>query len=104
VEKSDGIVTTEEELEGFQIVRAIACQKISPNRVAHRDTKSYFGILSDDNNRKPICRLHFNASQKYIGIFDKDKKETRHPINEVTDIYQFSQNILESLSFYEESE
>jgi hypothetical protein len=104
MEKLDGIVTTEEELEGFQIVRAIACQKISPNRVAHRDTKSYFGILVDDNNRKPVCRLHFNASQKYIGIFDKDKKETRHPINEVTDIYQFSQNILESLSFYEESE
>ena len=65
VEKSDGIVTTEEELEGYQIVRAIVCQKISPHRVAQRDTKSYFGILIDDNNRKPICRLHFNASQKY---------------------------------------
>jgi len=68
MEKSDGIVTTEEELEGYQIVRAIVCQKIAPNRVAHRDTKSYFGILLDDNNRKPICRLRFNASQKYIGL------------------------------------
>ncbi len=102
--KSDGIVTTEEELEGYQIVRAIVCQKISPNRVAHRDTKSYFGILVDDNNRKPICRLHFNTSQKYIGLFDKEKKETRHPISEVTDIYQFSQNILDNLSLYEETE
>jgi len=71
VEKSDGIITTEEELEGFQIIRAIVCQKIAPNRVVHRDTKSYFGILLDDNNRKPICRLHFNSSQKYIGLFDK---------------------------------
>lgn len=103
VEKSDGIITTEEELEGFQIIRAIVCQKIAPNRVVHRDTKSYFGILLDDNNRKPICRLHFNSSQKYIGLFDKDKKEKRHPINEVTDIYQFSQNFLDSLSFYEET-
>ncbi|MDL2124430.1 MAG: type I restriction enzyme HsdR N-terminal domain-containing protein [Deltaproteobacteria bacterium] len=104
VEKSDGIITTEEELEGFQIIRAIVCQKIAPNRVVHRDTKSYFGILLDDNNRKPICRLHFNSSQKYIGLFDKDKKEKRYPIDEVTDIYQFSQNLLESLSFYEETE
>lgn len=104
VEKSDGIITTEEELEGFQIIRAIVCQKIAPNRVVHRDTKSYFGILLDDNNRKPICRLHFNSSQKYIGLFDKDKKEKRYPIHEVTDIYQFSQNLLESLSFYEETE
>jgi hypothetical protein len=103
-QKTDGVITTEEELEGYQIVRAIVCQKIAPNRVAHRDTKSYFGILVDDNNRKPICRLHFNASQKYIGVFDKDKKETRHAINEVTDIYQFSKNLLESLSYYEEIE
>jgi len=103
-EKSDGIVTTEEEIEGYQIVRAIVCQKIPPSRVAYRDTKSYFGVLVDDNNRKPICRLHFNASQKYIGLFDKDKKETRHPINEVTDIYQFSKELLENLSFYIDSD
>ena len=103
-EKSDGIVTTEEEIEGYQIVRAIVSQKIPPSRVAHRDTKSYFGVLVDDNNRKPICRLHLNASQKYIGLFDKDKKETRHPINEVTDIYQFSKELLENLSFYIDSD
>ena len=104
VQKNDGIITTEEELEGYQIVRAIVCQKIAPERVAHRDTKSYFGILVDDNNRKPICRLHFNTSKKYIGIFDKDKNETRHPINEVTDIYQFSKNLLDSIDYYEETQ
>ena len=63
-----GIVTTEDELEGFNIVRAIVCQAIHLSRIFHRDTKSYFGILIDDNNRKPICRLHFNSAQKSIGI------------------------------------
>jgi len=101
-EKSDGIITTEEELEGYQIVRAIVCQKIDPDRIAHRDTKSYFGILLDNNNRKPICRLHFNASQKYIGLFDKDRKEIRQPISKLTDIYKFTQDLLDSLIFYEE--
>jgi len=104
IEKSDGVSTTEEEMEGYQIVRAIICQKIPPHRIAHRDTKSYFGILIDDNNRKPICRLHFNTSQKYIGLFDNGKKETRHPINEVTDIYQFTKELLANLSLYLESE
>jgi len=103
-EKPPGIVTTEEEIEGYHIVRAIVSQKVAPDRIDHRDTKSYFGILLDDNNRKPICRLHFNAGQKYIGLFDKDKKETRHPINEVTDIYQFTKNLLDCLLFYEETE
>ena len=99
--KNDGIVTTEEELEGFYIVRAIASQKVHPNRIAQRDTKSYFGVLLDDNNRKPICRLHFNTSQKYIGVFDKEKKETKHPIDEVTEIYKFSKNIIEAIEMYE---
>ena len=100
-EKTNGIITTEEELEGFQIVRAIICQKVAPCRIAHRDTKSYFGILLDNNNRKPICRLHFNATQKYIGTFDSEKTETRHPIVEITDIYKFSQNLLNAIQLYD---
>jgi hypothetical protein len=99
---SDGIVTTEDELDGYQIVRAILCQKVSPDRVSHRDTKSYFGILLDDNNRKPICRLHFNSKQKYIGTFDQDKNEKRTQIEKVTDIYKFTTELLDSLKFYEE--
>jgi len=101
-EKS-GIVTTEEEMEGFYIVRAIASQKVPPTRIVHRDTKSYFGILLDDNNRKPICRLHFNTSQKYIGVFDQEKKETKHPIEEITDIYKFSKNIMYIIDIYEQN-
>lgn len=69
-EKNDGIETTLEEIEAFQIVRAIACSEVSPSRIAQRDTKTYFGVLLDDNNRRPIARLWFNTSQKYIGLFD----------------------------------
>ncbi len=100
-QNDNGIVTTEEELEGFQIVRAIICQKVKPNRIAHRDTKSYFGILLDDNNRKPICRLYFNAAQKYIGLFDKNKKETKQSINELTDIYRYTEQLLEAACCYD---
>lgn len=104
VQDDDGIITTEEELEGFQIVRAIICQKVEPSRIAHRDTKSYFGILLDDNNRKPICRLHFNTGQKYIGLLDKNKKETKQPINELTDIYKYTEQLLETACCYDGEE
>lgn len=57
------IVTTEEELEAFQIVKAILREKIPAERIAHRDTQSYFGVLLDDNNRKPVCRFHFGTSK-----------------------------------------
>ncbi|MEA3434937.1 MAG: type I restriction enzyme HsdR N-terminal domain-containing protein [Thermodesulfobacteriota bacterium] len=103
-QNENGIVTTEDELEGFQIVRAIICQKVKPNRIAHRDTKSYFGILLDDNNRKPICRLYFNTTQKYIGLFNKNKKETKQPINELTDIYKHTEQLLEAACCYDGGE
>ena len=98
---SNGVVTTDEELEGFQIVRAILVQKIAAERIVHRDTKSYFGILLDDNNRKPLCRLHFNTAQKYLGIIDIDKHETRIPIGDLADIYKYADKLLETAEIYE---
>ena len=98
--RDDGIVTTEEELEGYNIVRAIVSKIIPPSRVFHRDTKSYMGILLDNNNRKPICRLWFNAKQKYIGIINANKEENRIPIEGVVDIYQYAENILETIETY----
>jgi hypothetical protein len=83
----DGIVTTEEELEGYRIVKAIVCDILPPARISYRDSKSYFAILVDGNSRKPLCRLHFNRSKKYVGTFDDQKSETRHPIDGVDGIY-----------------
>ena len=98
--RENGIQTTPEEIEGFQIVRAIAAKVVNPSRIVHRDTKSYMGILLDDNNRKPVCRLWFNAKQKYIGFVDNEKNETRIPIETVLDIYSHSDKILEALNAY----
>ncbi|GGI23267.1 type I restriction endonuclease [Pedobacter mendelii] len=67
------VVTTAEELEAFQIVKAILREKIPSDRISPRDTQSYFGILLDDNNRKPICRFHFNTSKKYLETFQTGK-------------------------------
>jgi predicted type IV restriction endonuclease len=100
-ERSDGIETTEDELEAYQIVRAILSQKVEPERIAHRDTKSYFGVLLDDNNRKPLCRFRFNSSQKYLCLIDEKKNENRQPIEKVTEIYKFSDELLKTLSFYD---
>jgi hypothetical protein len=69
------VVTTEEEREGYMIVKAIVRDTISPKRVVMRDQKSYCGILVDNNNRKPLARLWFNRSVKYIGLFDGETEE-----------------------------
>lgn len=96
------IETTEEELEGYRIVVAILRRKVTVNRIAHRDTQSYFGILLDDNNRKPLCRLHLNGGNKYIGLFDEEKNETRELIKTVDDIYQYEDRLLKTLEYYKD--
>ena len=92
--------TTAEEIEGFHIVKAIVREVVDADRIAHRDTKSYMGILLDDNNRKPICRLHFNWTQNYLGLFDAEKNEMRHELKSLDDIYQFSNQLKETARRY----
>jgi hypothetical protein len=101
LDRDTEIETTLEELEGYQIVKAIACSEVKPQRVAHRDSKSYFAILLDDNNRKPIARLHFNGKkQKYLGVFDAEKAETRLPIDSLDEIYEHADAIRASIKNY----
>ncbi len=97
-------VANEEEIEGYHIVKAIVRDAVDVKRVSMRDTKSYCGILLDDNNRKPICRLHFkSATKKYLATFCQ-KDETKHLVSNVNDIYNFSEEIKSSLSEYLERE
>lgn len=95
----DGIITTEEEIEAYHIVKSICREVIDGNRINHRDTKSYMGILVDDNNRRPICRLRFNGSQKYLGLLDTEKNEERIPVASLEEIYQHRE-VLQAMASY----
>jgi len=100
-DRESRIDTTEAELDGYHIVRAILSQVVDPDRVVHRDTISYMGILLDDNNRKPICRLHFNTSQKYLGLIDENKNEEKIPIESIKEIYQYADRLRKTSQYYE---
>lgn len=100
-ETEDKILTTLEELEGYHIVRAVVRSVVDAKRIVQRDTQSYFGVLLDDNNRKPICRLHFNRSQKYLGIFDEEKNETRHAISSIDEIYEYADQLKKTVGYYD---
>ncbi|MBB5644586.1 type I restriction endonuclease [Pedobacter cryoconitis] len=88
-ETASGIVTTEEEIEAFFIVKSILREVLEPKRIIYRDALSYFAILLDDNNRKTICRLYLNT-KKYLVILDDNKKEIKHEIQSIDDLYGFA--------------
>ncbi len=95
------IETTEDELQGFYIVKAILANTVDINRIAQRDTQTYFTILFDDNNRKPICKLHFNnLKKKQIELIDEEKKSTKYSIDKVEDIYNYAQQLIDTVKRY----
>ena len=99
-ELQGAVHTTDDELEGYRIVRAIVCSEVSANRVVGRDSKTYFAVILDNSSRKPIARLWFNRKQKYLGVFSNDKVETRLPIESPEDIYQHAAQLRATVTNY----
>lgn len=103
-EDGGGIETTEDEVTGYNIIRAIAAQKVDIGRIAMRDSKSYCAILLDDNNRKTIARLWFNSpTARYLGTM-KGKEETRVSVESPAEIYKHSKAILARIQELTEGE
>lgn len=98
-ESASDIVTTQDEIDGYLIIKAIVAGTIKPARVVMRDQKSYCGILVDNNNRRPLARLHFNRSTKYVGLFDRESEE-RVQLGSLDDIYDLSDRLRETASRY----
>lgn len=102
VEPIAKIVTNAEEMEAFYIIRAILCSKVPVTRLAHRDGQTYFSVLLDDNNRKPIARLYLDGKKKSIVMFNNEKEE-RQELSSLNDIYQLSDKLLATLQRYDSS-
>lgn len=73
---NSGVITTEEELKVFHVIKTILAQnkKIETSSVGYRDVKSKFSILMDDNQKKKICDLKISPKGKTI-IIDNETFE-----------------------------
>ncbi|MFS0749889.1 type I restriction endonuclease [Oceanobacillus sp. 1P07AA] len=93
------VVTTEEEIEGYVLIKLMLQENIEANRVYYRDNKSYFNVLLDDNIRKWICRLGFNTNNKYIQL--NDELKTTHKLKSVNDILLYKEEIVSVAKQYQ---
>lgn len=93
-EDESKIVTTEEELEGFFIVKSILRTKFDSKRICYRDFQNFVSVLLDDTIRQTICRLWFSGEKKFIGFIDENKKESKFEISTLDDIYNYSEQLI----------
>jgi hypothetical protein len=95
------IVTSAEELEAFYTVRAVLRGIVPAKRIFMRDAQSYCAILLDDNNRRAVCRLRFNNTQKLkLGIFNEKREEIIVDLEAIEDIFNFSDQIKATVAAY----
>ncbi len=91
-----GIITTAEEIEAYEIVKALVSDVVDPERVHIRDSKRYCAVLMDDTRLQQICRLHLHSSTtKYITIMTGERDErgrqasVRYDIDQINDIVSY---------------
>lgn len=93
----DGIVTTQEEIDGYNIVRAILAKEMDIERISYKDNKSYFVVMIDNATWKWICRFYF---RRYLYIsFPSEKGEERVEIKAPVDIFQYAERLVSTLKW-----
>lgn len=97
---NDGIITTDEELRCYEIVRELLADLVEQERITYKDTRSYFNILLDGNTWRQICRFYLNyQSIKRLGLFDKEE-EYKVEIVSIDDIQNYKAELKSALKKY----
>lgn len=86
------IITTDEEIECFFIVKSILHNAVDLNRIGYKDTASYFSIIIDGKVTKWICRIFLKENTKYI-IIPNGSANEKIVIDKLDDIYAFSDRL-----------
>lgn len=96
------IITTQDELDAFYIIRAILSEFVPINDIIYKDTERYFGIFYK-NLRQTLCRLYMNTKNKSLMIPDKDKVYAKYELGAVSDIFKYKEQLIGSLNLHNDN-
>ena len=100
-EPKNKIVTTQDEIDAYNIVKAILRNNVDVKRLFIKDTINYCNVLLDNNIQKPICRFYFNSPEnKFLAVFDNSRKQVKIAIETLDDIYLHADKIIATLETY----
>lgn len=93
-----GIVTTQEELDAFGIIKEILSKKYDITELAFKDCKRYFLIYNNDKSWW-ICRLSLNLYSRHITFPNEDYngEYKKVDISSIDDIYNLKEQLFMSM-------
>lgn len=95
-EPASKILTTQEELEAYGMVKSILAETLPLELISYRDTETYFAICFEGNVRKWICRLKLSGSKKYVFIPNQEHGTLKLPLETADGILEYKDQIIES--------
>lgn len=98
--KESNIVTTNDELQAFYIIKSMLYGKIPIEKLSYKDTESYFGILFDNNIRKWICRIDFSGNKIKLYIPNETKDIIKYDLEKLDSLYGLTEQLVASATRY----
>ena len=106
INDEDKIVTTDMEMESYFIIKSILGKYTDLDNITFKDTRSYFGILFQNNTRKWICRLYIGNDRMSLR-FPTDERyegggmvEEKTSIDGLKDLYGYEEKLIGILNKY----
>ncbi|MEA4820621.1 MAG: hypothetical protein VB122_00070, partial [Erysipelotrichales bacterium] len=94
-----GIVTLQEELDAYNIVRSILRKYVDVSRITYTDYKSYFVISLVNSSWYWICRINVMKTMIQIGFPEKDYKGCKWiKIENIDTIFNLEKELADSLN------
>lgn len=103
-EEEKKIVTTEDELEGFRIVRAILSRHEDPKLINYRDYQNHFKIFYSDKISQEILRFEFDNKGKAYPEKSIKIGEEKFKIEHLEEIYELQEKIIQNLTSIKEKD
>lgn len=84
----------------LKAVRNILHPVVDGSRVSRSGNQYNCEIIFDDNKRKPLCTIRLKRKQAYLGVFDKNSRETRQVVNSFASVYDFTEELKATANRY----
>ena len=103
-EKERGVVTTQEEIDGYNIIRSILRRKIKADKIVYKDFKSYFAIGVGNASYWWGCRLAFGSRKKNIYFPTEGyKSQEKVKIETLDDIFKYADRLEQTFDMAQKS-
>ena len=104
LKQSNGAVTTQEEIDAYNIIRSILRSKFDAGSIIYKDFKSYFAIGFGNASYWWGCRLAFGSRKKNIYFPTDDyKSQERVEIETLDDIFKYADRLEQTFDMAQKS-